>query len=81
LVDITDSFMSSGLSGAGLSETYDAYRDDDANVLISAAGDLSLALNHVARSMGVSDIYPFVLSGAVREKLAFVHYWVRAGAA
>jgi len=34
---------------------------------------LSLALNALNRSMGLSDAYPFVLSAAVIEKLLFVH--------
>ncbi|WP_026266857.1 zinc-binding metallopeptidase family protein [Arthrobacter sp. 131MFCol6.1] len=34
---------------------------------------LSLALNQVNRSMGKDDLYPFVLSGAVIDKLEFVH--------
>jgi hypothetical protein len=31
--------------------------------------------------MGLADIYPFVLSAAVRDKLAFVHGWMRVGPA
>ena len=34
---------------------------------------LSCALNAVNRSMGKADLYPFVLSPAVVEKLEFVH--------
>jgi hypothetical protein len=34
---------------------------------------LSLAMNAINRSMGVSDVYPFVLNRAVAEKLEFVH--------
>jgi hypothetical protein len=39
---------------------------------------LTYALNAVNRSMGKDDLYPFVLSGAVVEKLAFVHDLVRS---
>jgi hypothetical protein len=38
---------------------------------------LSYALNAVNRSMGKHDLYPFVLSPAVVEKLGFVHEVVR----
>jgi hypothetical protein len=34
---------------------------------------LSIALNQVNRSMGKDDLYPFVLSAAVIDKLEFVH--------
>jgi hypothetical protein len=39
---------------------------------------LTYALNAVNRSMGRGDLYPFVLSPAVADKLAFVHDVVRA---
>lgn len=42
---------------------------------------LSYALNGVNRSMGKDDLYPFVLSPAVVEKLGFVHQVVRQLAA
>ena len=34
---------------------------------------VALALNSLTRSMGVKDVYPFVLSGTVLQKLAFIH--------
>jgi hypothetical protein len=40
---------------------------------------LTYALNAVNRSMGKDDLYPFVLSPAVVEKLTFVHGLVRRG--
>ena len=39
---------------------------------------LSWALNMINRSMGKEDLYPFVLSPPVIEKLRFVHDLVRA---
>ena len=36
-----------------------------------------MALNAMARSIGQSDLYPFVLSPLVVEKLDFVHRCVR----
>ena len=38
---------------------------------------LTYALNAVNRSMGKDDLYPFVLSAVVVEKLTFVHGLVR----
>ncbi|NQX05565.1 putative zinc-binding metallopeptidase [Rathayibacter sp. VKM Ac-2856] len=39
----------------------------------------SLALNSVNRSMGKDDLYPFVITPAIAEKLAWVHELVRRG--
>ena len=32
-----------------------------------------MAINSINRSMGLRDLYPFVLSEVVKQKLAFVH--------
>jgi hypothetical protein len=40
--------------------------------VIEAWAQLSVALNSINRSMGLSDIYPFVLSKSVVEKLRFI---------
>ncbi|MEA2150198.1 MAG: hypothetical protein QOD69_2028, partial [Solirubrobacteraceae bacterium] len=42
---------------------------------------LTYALNAMNRSMGSSDLYPFVISAPVAAKLALVHRLVRAGRA
>lgn len=42
---------------------------------------LAIALNQVNRSMGKADLYPFVLSGAVIDKLEFVHGLRASGSA
>ena len=77
LVDITDSFLAADLSSPTLVRGFDAYRDEDTDHLLSVAAELGLALNHVNRSMGLPDLYPFVLTGPVREKLGFVHDRIR----
>jgi hypothetical protein len=41
---------------------------------------LSLALNSLNRSMGLPDVYPFVIPPAVVEKLAFIHRVCRQAA-
>lgn len=45
----------------------------DFDDLVSAWLPLTLALNSFNRSMGLSDVYPFVLSQRAIEKLRFVH--------
>ncbi|MEC9434388.1 MAG: putative zinc-binding metallopeptidase [Pseudomonadota bacterium] len=80
LTDIVDSFEASGLGAPDLPPGYDAYAEPDAAALVERGCALGLALNHVNRSMGLSDIYPFVLPDPAREKLAFVHQWLRAPA-
>ncbi|MEQ5836146.1 putative zinc-binding metallopeptidase [Marinobacter sp. NFXS9] len=81
LTDITDSFIASGLSSPQLpSPGWDPYSEPDADRLIHIAASLTVGVNHVNRSMGLSDLYPFVLSDVARQKLAFVHNWLRRGA-
>ena len=66
--------------GAGLSATPGRDDLDDVGVqaLIATWLPLTFALNAVNRSMGAGDLYPFVLSAAVIEKLGFVHELVRS---
>jgi len=81
LTDIADSFIAAGLSspelpGAG----WDPYAETDPERLIYAAAQVAVGVNNVNRSMGLADLYPFVLSEPARQKLAFVHDWLRRGA-
>jgi hypothetical protein len=48
--------------------------------IIEAWLPLTFAVNSINRSMGVPDLYPFVLSPAVIGKLGFVHNCIRAQA-
>ncbi|QOR38030.1 hypothetical protein HNO52_05545 [Billgrantia diversa] len=81
LTDITDSFVAAGLSTPELPNPgWDPYSEPDAMRLIHVAASLAVGVNHVNRSMGLSDLYPFVLSGAALRKLSFVHDWLRRGA-
>ncbi|QEC66726.1 hypothetical protein FRZ67_05195 [Panacibacter ginsenosidivorans] len=34
---------------------------------------LPFAMNSLKRSMGLKDIYPFVITAAVKEKMKFIH--------
>ncbi len=84
LVDMTDSAARMGLECPALSAAggaaFDPYACGDAETVLGVAAELGLALNHVNRAMGLRDIYPFVLTAAVREKLAFAHRWIGAAA-
>jgi hypothetical protein len=57
----------------------DPYQMADMKEIIDAWLPLTFAVNSLNRAMGNHDLYPFVLSPAVVEKLAFVHGVVRAG--
>ncbi|TVQ28557.1 MAG: hypothetical protein EA383_00255 [Spirochaetaceae bacterium] len=81
LTDISDSFVASGLSSPEVPDPgWDPYLEADSERLIHAAASLTVGVNHVNRAMGLSDVYPFVLSDTSRRKLAFVHDWLRTGA-
>ena len=57
---------------------FDPYRAPGMSQLIDAWLPLSLALNSLNRAMGLSDLYPFVLSPPAINKLGFVHELVQA---
>ena len=50
----------------------------DMDRLIDAWLPLTFAVNSINRSMGLSDLYPFVLTPAVIIKLGFIHERIRA---
>jgi hypothetical protein len=78
VTDIVDSFVAAGLTSSSLGdESFDAYTDASGEHVVSLGVELGLALNHVNRSMGLPDIYPFVLSPRMREKLVFAQRWLR----
>ena len=81
LTDIADSVAAAGFSAPDLPPPgWDAYAEPDAARLIRVAVSVVVGVNHVNRSMGLSDLYPFVLSDAAHRKLVFVHDWLRRGA-
>ena len=82
LTDIVDSASATGLDKDGVpARGYDAYRETEGEALILQAVELGLALNHVNRSMGLQDLYPFVISANVRSKLIFAHRHVSSALA
>lgn len=52
---------------------FDPYRAPDMETLINAWLPIEFATNSLNRSMGQMDLYPFVISPKVIEKLAFMH--------
>jgi len=73
--------VAAGLSSPQLpGPGWDPYAEPDPERLIHVAASIAVGVNNVNRAMGLSDLYPFVLSGAARRKLAFVHDWLRRGA-
>lgn len=50
----------------------------DLNALLEAWGRLSVTVNRLGHSLGISSLYPFVLSPRVCEKLGLVHQVVSA---
>jgi hypothetical protein len=51
----------------------DGDRNGDVRALLEAWLPLTYALNAMSRSMGSTDLYPFVISPPVQDKLALVH--------
>ncbi len=58
---------------------FDPYREEAMAVIVDAWLPLAFAVNSLNRSMGQPDLYPFVLSARVVEKLGFIHDLVRRG--
>ncbi|MEM9145980.1 MAG: putative zinc-binding metallopeptidase [Pseudomonadota bacterium] len=80
LTDILDSALAAGLGARGLPDAgYDPYAERRASRLVSRAVRMGIAINHVTRSMGLQDLYPFTLTPPVRRKFAFAHRWLSRG--
>lgn len=78
LVDMSDSFMAAGLMSREVpSSDYDPYADPDCSRLMSVASSVAMAVNDINRALDNPDLYPFVITPAIRKKLCFAHGWVR----
>ncbi len=53
--------------------SFDPYRETEMSTIVDAWLPLAFAVNSLNRSMGHADLYPFVLSPTIIEKLAFIH--------
>ncbi len=56
---------------------FDPYKEPDMSAILEAWLPLAFAVNSLNRSMGQPDMYPFVLSAGVVEKLGFIHRLIR----
>ena len=80
LTDMLDSAAATQTQTSGTPVAgYDAYAETDSDYLITEALKLGISLNHLNRSMGLQDIYPFIITPKVREKLIFAHQAIVAG--
>ena len=77
LVDFSDSFVSAGLSMPGVPADFSPYDEVDCTRLLPIAAEIAIAINDINRALDNSDLYPFVLTAPVRDKLAFAHRWLR----
>lgn len=55
----------------------DPYTIDDFESIMDSWLPLTLAVNSLNRSMGLGDIYPFVITAAVKGKMKFIHELVK----
>jgi hypothetical protein len=58
----------------------DPYESRDVQGMIDVWIPISVALNSMNRGMGQPDLYPFVLSSAVSEKMRFIHGLIQGAA-
>lgn len=58
--------------------TFDPYSQSDFETVIEAWLPMTFAVNSINRSMGLDDLYPFVISPEVIEKLKVVHDIVKS---
>lgn len=73
MVDGLETVQSYGLWAGDGRVLLDPYTNTDAPSVIAAWVPYTIALNAANRSMGQPDLYPFVLSRPVEEKLAFIN--------
>jgi hypothetical protein len=68
-------------AGVETKVAFDPYRVPDVETLIDAWLPLTYAINSLSRTMGAPDLYPFMISPAVMEKLRFIHRVIAQGRA
>tara|TARA_R110002051_G_scaffold298457_4_gene365306 strand:- start:11311 stop:12375 length:1065 start_codon:yes stop_codon:yes gene_type:complete len=56
---------------------FDPYQESNFEKIIDSCIPLYFAMNSMNRSMGITDIYPFVISDAVKKKMNFIHQIVQ----
>jgi hypothetical protein len=56
--------------------SFDPYTQSDFDEIIHKAVPVSFAVNSINRAMGIPDVYPFVISPGVVQKMKFIHQLV-----
>jgi len=56
-----------------IASSFDPYTVKDFETIISTCVPLSFAVNSINRAMGIPDVYPFVITPAVVNKMKFIH--------
>jgi hypothetical protein len=59
---------------------FDPYREEKFQKIVDAWIPFVFAINNINRAMGRDDLYPFILSARVIEKLGFIHALIRGQA-
>lgn len=77
LADMTDSFVSTGLTMPDLPPDFAPYAEDDTGTLLDIASRVAIAVNDINRALDNDDLYPFALTGPVRHKITFAHGWMK----
>jgi len=62
----------------GMNASFDPYRETNFKKIIRAAIPMFFSINSINRSMGIADIYPFVIPKPVIRKMKFIHNLLRA---
>lgn len=65
-------------SSLEMNAEFDPYREQDFKRVVDLCIPLFFALNSANRSMGISDVYPFVISPPVIDKMTFIHNMVQS---
>jgi hypothetical protein len=65
------------IGGLWAKADFDPYTIEDFNAIVRSWLPFVFAINNVSRTMGLRDVYPFILSPAVIRKLSFIHTLVR----
>ncbi len=79
MVEALDTAHSMGVRVAGIPKgPFDAYARATFTELVDRWLPLTVVMNSMNRALGLNDFYPFGLSDAAREKMAFIHDTIRA---
>ncbi|MCO6184671.1 putative zinc-binding metallopeptidase [Rhizobium sp. L1K21] len=73
IVDGLETALCYGLWPTNGPDPFNAYESGDTQMMVEAWTELSLAVNAINRSVGQPDLYPFIFSPPVIDKLDFMH--------